>query len=228
MKDTILVVEDEYDIRELLKEFLTEAGYDVVTAEDGLDALEKFKSFNYNLIILDIMLPKIDGYVLCEIIRKESNVPIIMLTALDSEENQLKGFDLNIDDYITKPFSMKVFLKRVEAVLRREKKILDDTIISQEINYKNIKVDTNAFLVFVDGNKIDLTIKEYELLIMLLKNRGKVLSRENLLSTIWGYDYYNDSRVIDTHIKNLRKKLNSDFIETIRGVGYGVDIKNKK
>lgn len=228
MKDTILVVEDEYDIRELLKEFLTEAGYDVVTAEDGLDALEKFKSFNYNLIILDIMLPKIDGYVLCEIIRKESNVPIIMLTALDSEENQLKGFDLNIDDYITKPFSMKVFLKRVEAVLRREKKILDDTIISQEINYKNIKVDTNAFLVFVDGNKIDLTIKEYELLIMLLKNRGKVLSRENLLSTLWGYDYYNDSRVIDTHIKNLRKKLNLDFIETIRGVGYGVDIKNKK
>lgn len=228
MKDTILVVEDEYDIRELLKEFLTETGYDVVTAEDGLDALEKFKSFNYNLIILDIMLPKIDGYVLCEIIRKESNVPIIMLTALDSEENQLKGFDLNIDDYITKPFSMKVFLKRVEAVLRREKKILDDTIISQEINYKNIKVDTNAFLVFVDGNKIDLTIKEYELLIMLLKNRGKVLSRENLLSTLWGYDYYNDSRVIDTHIKNLRKKLNLDFIETIRGVGYGVDIKNKK
>ena len=228
MKDTILVVEDEYDIRELLKEFLTEAGYDVVTAEDGLEALEKFKSFNYNLIILDIMLPKIDGYVLCEIIRKESNVPIIMLTALDSEENQLKGFDLNIDDYITKPFSMKVFLKRVEAVLRREKKILDDTTISHEINYKNIKVDTNAFLVFVDGNKIDLTIKEYELLIMLLKNRGKVLSRENLLSTIWGYDYYNDSRVIDTHIKNLRKKLNLDFIETIRGVGYGVDIKNKK
>lgn len=228
MKDTILVVEDEYDIRELLKEFLTEAGYDVVTAEDGLEALEKFKSFNYNLIILDVMLPKIDGYVLCEIIRKESNVPIIMLTALDSEENQLKGFDLNIDDYITKPFSMKVFLKRVKAVLRREKKILDDTIISQEINYKNIKVDTNAFLVFVDGNKIDLTIKEYELLITLLKNRGKVLSRENLLSIIWGYDYYNDSRVIDTHIKNLRKKLNLDFIETIRGVGYGVDIKNKK
>lgn len=228
MKDTILVVEDEYDIRELLKEFLTQAGYDVVTAEDGLEALEKFKSFNYNLIILDIMLPKIDGYVLCEIIRKESNVPIIMLTALDSEENQLKGFDLNIDDYITKPFSMKVFLKRVEAVLRREKKILDDTTISHEINYKNIKVDTNTFLVFVDGNKIDLTIKEYELLIMLLKNRGKVLSRENLLSTIWGYDYYNDSRVIDTHIKNLRKKLNLDFIETIRGVGYGVDIKNKK
>ena len=228
MKDTILVVEDEYDIRELLKEFLTEAGYDVVTAEDGLEALEKFKSFNYNLIILDIMLPKIDGYVLCEIIRKESNVPIIMLTALYSEENQLKGFDLNIDDYITKPFSMKVFLKRVEAVLRREKKILDDTIIPQEINYKNIKVDTDAFLVFVNGNKIDLTIKEYELLITLLKNRGKVLSRENLLSTIWGYDYYNDSRVIDTHIKNLRKKLNLDFIETIRGVGYGVDIKNKK
>lgn len=157
MKDTILVVEDEYDIRELLKEFLTEAGYDVVTAEDGLEALEKFKSFNYNLIILDIMLPKIDGYVLCEIIRKESNVPIIMLTALDSEENQLKGFDLNIDDYITKPFSMKVFLKRVETVLRREKKILDDTIIFQKINYKNIKVDTDAFLVFVDGNKIDLT-----------------------------------------------------------------------
>ena len=123
MKDTILVVEDEYDIRELLKEFLTQAGYDVVTAEDGLEALEKFKSFNYNLIILDIMIPKIDGYVLCEIIRKESNVPIIMLTALDSEENQLKGFDLNIDDYITKPFSMKVFLKRVEAVLRRENKI---------------------------------------------------------------------------------------------------------
>ena len=228
MKDTILVVEDEYDIRELLKEFLTQAGYDVVTAEDGLEALEKFKSFNYNLIILDIMLPKIDGYVLCEIIRKESNVPIIMLTALDSEENQLKGFDLNIDDYITKPFSMKVFLKRVETVLRREKKILDDTTISHEINYKNIKVDTNTFLVFVDGNKIDLTIKEYELLIMLLKNRGKVLSRENLLSTLWGYDYYNDSRVIDTHIKNLRKKLNLDFIETIRGVGYGVDIKNKK
>lgn len=157
MKDTILVVEDEYDIRELLKEFLTQAGYDVVTAEDGLEALEKFKSFNYNLIILDIMLPKIDGYVLCEIIRKESNVPIIMLTALDSEENQLKGFDLNIDDYITKPFSMKVFLKRVETVLRREKKILDDTIISQKINYKNIKVDTDDFLVFVDGNKIDLT-----------------------------------------------------------------------
>lgn len=228
MKDNILVVEDEYDIRELLKEFLTNAGYNVATAKDGLEALERFKSFNYSLIILDIMVPKIDGYVLCEIIRKESNIPIIMLTALDSEENQLKGFDLNIDDYITKPFSMKIFLKRVETVLRRGKKLLDNTILSQEIKYKNIKINTDSFLVFVDDKKVDLTIKEYELLLMLLKNKGKVLSRENLLSTLWGYGYYNDSRVIDTHIKNLRKKLNLDFIETIRGVGYGVDIKNKK
>ncbi len=222
MRGTILIVEDENDIRELLNEFLKNAGYNIITAIDGLDGLEKFKLTNYDLIILDVMMPKIDGYVLCEIIRKESNVPIIMLTALDSEEEQLKGFNLNIDDYITKPFSIKLLLKRVETILRRSKNIANLNT-STEITYKNIRIDTNALIVSVNDTKINLTIKEYELLLTLIKNSGHVLSREELLTSLWQYDYYGDSRVVDTHIKNLRKKLNVDFIQTVRGVGYIVN-----
>lgn len=222
MRGTILIVEDENDIRELLSEFLKDAGYNIITAIDGLDGLEKFKLTSYDLIILDVMMPKIDGYVLCEVIRKESNVPIIMLTALDSEEEELKGFNLNIDDYITKPFSIKLLLKRIETIFRRSKNITNINT-STEITYKNIRIDTNALIVFVNDTRVNLTIKEYELLLALIKSNGHVLSREELLTTLWQYDYYGDSRVVDTHIKNLRKKLNVDFIQTVRGVGYIVN-----
>jgi len=218
MNERVLVVEDEQDIREIIKEFLEDSGYEVTIAVDGLDGVDKFKEKEYDLLILDIMMPKIDGFVLCEMIRKESEVPIIMLTALDGEEEQIKGFDLKIDDYVTKPFSIQLLLKRVENVLRRSEKNT-----SKIRSYKNLIIDMDRFEVFVDDKLIELTVKEYELLQILIRNKGKVLTREELLNELWEYDYYGDSRVVDTHIKNLRKKLQVDYIETIRGVGYRID-----
>ena len=217
----ILIVEDDSDIQELLQNFLGEAGYGVTSAEDGVEALDLFHSTSYDLILLDIMLPKIDGYGVCELIRKESTVPIVMLTALDSEENQIKGFDLQVDDYITKPFSMKILLRKIAAVLRRSS-CADNT---DRIVYRNLTLDLDGYKAYVDGKIIDMTQREFELLRELLKNQGKVLTRQILLDRLWSYDFYGDERIVDTHIKNLRKKLGVDYIETIRGVGYCIDKK---
>ena len=220
----ILVVEDEYDIRELLQNYLENEGYQVVTASDGEQALEVFRSSHVDLILLDILLPRLNGYEVCRAIREESDIPIIMLTALDSEEDQLKGFDLRIDDYIPKPFSMPVLLRKIGAVLRRT---MGDSM-SDRIAYKALTLDLEGYKVCISGQIIDLTQREFELLKVLLQNQGRVLSRQTLLNRVWSYDFYGDERIVDTHIKNLRKKLGLDYIETIRGVGYRIDYEAEK
>lgn len=218
----ILVVEDEADIQELLENFLNDAGYKTSLAADGVQALELFGSDSFDMVLLDIMIPKIDGYGVCEFIRSRSDVPIIMLTALDSEDNQVKGFDLKIDDYITKPFSMKVLIKKIAAVFRRCENRMENGLIS----YKSVTIDTNGHKVFVNGGLIEVTQKEFELLEELLRNQGRVLTRPQLLDKLWGYDFYGDERIVDSHIKNLRKKLGVNYIDTIRGVGYRIDKEN--
>lgn len=218
----ILVVEDEADIQELLENFLNDAGYKTSLAGDGVQALELFNSGSFDMVLLDIMIPKIDGYGVCEFIRSRSNVPIIMLTALDSEDNQIKGFDLKIDDYITKPFSMKVLIKKIAAVFRRCENRIENGLIS----YKAVTIDAEGHKVFVNGRPIEVTQKEFELLEVLLRNQGRVLTRPQLLDELWGYDFYGDERIVDSHIKNLRKKLGVNYIDTIRGVGYRIDKEN--
>ncbi|MCR1934141.1 response regulator transcription factor [Clostridium tepidum] len=220
MSKKILVVEDDLDIQTIISEVLKESGYLVEEATDGLMAVEMFKLGNFDLIILDIMMPKIDGFVVCEIIRKESNVPIIMLTALGEEEDEIKGFELKIDDYITKPFSINLLIKRVEAVLRRATGLRAKESI---LSFKEITINPASYKTLVNNKEVELTYKEFQILEILISNVGRVFSRETLLNQIWGYDYFGDSRVIDTHIKNLRQKLNVDYIKTVRGVGYKIE-----
>jgi len=222
----ILIVEDDLSIQALLHDFIEEAGYHVVLATDGVEALAKYSEQDFDLILLDIMLPKIDGYGVCEVIRQKSDVPVIMLTALDGEENQIRGLDLQADDYITKPFSMPVLLRKIAAVLRRASK-QDDA--PQTIRYKDLTLDLAGYKVYTGDAGIDLTPREFEILRELLTHQGRILTRQNLLQTLWKYEFFGEERIIDTHIKNLRKKLGTaDYIETIRGVGYRIDKENPK
>lgn len=220
----ILIVEDDLSIQALLHDFLKEAEYDVTIAADGVEAIAKYSKQPFDLILLDIMLPKIDGYGVCEVIRQKSDVPIIMLTALDSEQEQIKGLDLNVDDYITKPFSMPILLRKIAAVLRRSSK---QNNVSHTINYKNLTLDLDGYKVYTGEESIDLTPREFEILRELLTHKGRILTRQNLLQTLWKYEFFGEERIIDTHIKNLRKKLGAaDYIETVRGVGYRIDKEN--
>ena len=221
----ILVVEDEKNIQNIIKAFLENAEYKVETADDGLDAINLIQNNNYDLILLDIMLPKVDGFTICEMIRKNSDVPIIILTALTDEESQLKGFDKLADDYITKPFSMPVLLKHIEAIFRRTNNSNENTSI---LKYKNITLNTENYEVYVDNQKVTLTFREYEILKLFLENQGKVFTRDNILNSIWNYDYFGDDKIVNTHIKNIRKKLGYEYIETVRGVGYKIDKEDKK
>lgn len=215
----ILVIEDEPDIQEMLCAYLRDAGYSVSAASDGIQAMDCFHRESWDLILLDLMLPKIDGYGVCELIRRESDVPVIMVTALDTEENQIRGFDLQIDDYVIKPFSMPILLRKIAAVLRRTGSDAE----SRQLIYRDIVMDLDAYRVTVDGALLDLTTREFELLKELLQNQGRVLTRSVLLGQLWNYDFIGDERIVDSHIKNLRKKLNRDYIETVRGVGYRVE-----
>lgn len=222
----ILIVEDDPAIQALLHDFIKEAGYDVTLAADGVEALAAYSEHAFDLILLDIMLPKIDGYSVCEVIRQKSDVPIIMLTALDGEQNQLKGFDLQIDDYITKPFSMPVLIRKIAAVLRRAAKHEDTP---QTVCYKDLTLDLDGYKAYVKGESVALTPREFEILRELLHNQGRIFTRQNLLQALWKYAFFGDERIIDTHIKNLRKKLGAaDYIETIRGVGYRIDKEDEK
>lgn len=220
----ILIIEDDKDIQELLQNYLEHAGYQTKISPDGESALELFHKTKADLVLLDLMLPGMDGYSVCEAIRAESDVPIMMLTALDSERNQMKGFDLRIDDYITKPFSMPVLLRKIEAVLRRTTGFCGP----KQIAYRDLVLDLEGYKVYIGAKSVDLTQREYELLKTLLQNQGKVLTRQMLLNRVWSYDFYGEERIVDTHIKNLRKKLDVDYIETIRGVGYRIDKKSEK
>ncbi|MCC0655480.1 response regulator transcription factor [Clostridioides sp. ES-S-0123-01] len=224
MSKRILVIEDDIDIQNIIKTFLENADYTIITANNGLDGIEKFKKQQFDLILLDILMPKIDGFVVCEIIRNESNIPIIILTALDEETDQVKGFELKVDDYITKPFSTIVLLKRVEAVLRRTGDKEENHEDREFLSYRDINVDVEGYKVFVNCKQIELTAREFEVLKELIEHKGRVLTRENLINSLWKYDFLGDERVVDTHIKNLRKKLDVNYIETIRGVGYRIDV----
>lgn len=225
LSERILIIEDEASIQSILSELLTDAGYIVETAGDGLEGISKFRQNHFSLILLDIMMPKIDGYTVCEMIRKESSVPIIMLTALDEEQAQIKAFELKVDDYITKPFSLKLVLLRVEAVLRRIKE-QEPSPKTAMLTYRGIQLDTESHTVYVNDQEISLTNTEYNLLELFLKNQGRVFTRDNLLNQVWGYDFIGDEKAVNIHIMNLRRKLGSDLIETIRGVGYRIDKEN--
>ncbi len=222
MDKKILIIEDEVSIQKILTEPLTFAGYKVITASDGLEGINKFHEQDFDLILLDIMLPKIDGYTVCEMIRQESQIPIILLTALDTEDAQIKGFDKLADDYITKPFSINLVLKRVEALMRRT---ASDTM-SDIIRYKEITVNEAERRVTVFGNEVELTNLEFEILLLLIKNKGRVFTRDDLLNLVWGYDFMGDEKGVNFHIMNLRKKLNVDYIKTVRGVGYKIAKEN--
>lgn len=221
MPKTILVIEDEKSIQSIIKAFLEDAGYTTIMAEDGLDGISKFHKHHPDLVLLDLMLPKVDGFTVCEALRKESKTPIIMLTALDDEDSQLKGFDSLADDYITKPFSMPLVLRRIEAVLRRADAPNEETF--GVIHYKNISLNVDSYAVFVDGEPVSLRAREFDILKVLMENQGRVFSRDNLLNSVWGYDYFGDEKIVNTHIKNIRQKLGIDCIETVRGVGYRID-----
>lgn len=219
MEKRILIIEDEASIQNILRIFLEDAGYQVTLADDGMDGIAAFHKNTFDLVLLDIMMPRLDGYSVCEMIRNESSTPIILLTALDDEDSQMKGFDLLADDYITKPFSMPLVLKRIEAVLRRAQAGEKGSVLV----YQNVQMDTENYKVFVEGKEIPLTAREFDILRLLMENQGRVFTREQLLDIIWNYDYLGDDKIINTHIKNIRKKLGVDCIETIRGVGYRID-----
>lgn len=225
MSERILIVEDETAIQSILSELLTDAGYNIEVAGDGLEGITKFREKPFSLVLLDIMMPKINGYTVCEIIRQESNVPIIMLTALDEEEAQVKAFELQVDDYITKPFSVRLVLMRVEAVLRRVKDRRNQETTTV-IVYENIRVDRKSHSVFVSGNPISLTHTEYGILELFMLHPGRVFTRDNLLNEVWGYDFVGEEKTVNIHIMNLRRKLDTDLIETIRGVGYRLGKEN--
>ncbi len=217
----ILIVEDDMDIQELLREFLKEAGYEVASASDSIEAMELFAKNKYDLILLDIMLPKIDGFGVCELIRKQSQVPIIMLTALGGEEEQIRRLDLQVDDYITKPFSVPILIRKIAAVLWRSGQTQEEG--HKTIAYQNLLLDLDNYTAMVDGTAYELIQREFEVLRELLTHQGRIMTRQNLLDKLWRYDFYGDERVVDTHIKNLRKKLGIGFIQTVRGVGYKID-----
>ncbi|MBQ1328545.1 MAG: response regulator transcription factor [Eubacterium sp.] len=224
MADTkILVVDDEPRMRKLVKDFLVKKNYIVIEAGDGEEAYDKFvENKDISLIIMDVMMPKMDGYETSEEIRKISKVPIIMLTAKSEEKDELRGFEIGVDEYITKPFSPKILVARVEAVLRRYQTSDENSIIVAG----NIKLDATAHKVTVDGNLIDLSFKEFELLNYFMVNQGVALSREKILNNVWNYDYFGDARTIDTHVKKLRAKLGESgkYIKTIWALGYKFEV----
>ena len=219
----IMVVDDESRMRKLVRDFLAREGFQVIEAADGEEAVDLFyENRDVALIILDVMMPKMDGWQTCREIRAESKVPIIMLTAKGDEQDELKGFDLGVDEYISKPFSPKILVARVEAILRRSGKGQKDQLLSAG----GIEINKTAHEVSVDGKKIELSFKEFELLSYFLENQGIALSREKILNNVWNYDYFGDARTIDTHVKKLRSKLGDkgDLIRTIWGMGYKFEV----
>ena len=219
----ILVVDDEARMRKLVKDFLVKSNYEVVEAEDGSQALDIFfGQKDIALIILDVMMPKMDGWEVCREVRQYSKVPIIMLTAKSDERDELQGFQLGVDEYISKPFSPKILVARVEAILRRTNQLGEEEILEAG----GIVLNKSAHSVTIDGKDVELSYKEFELLTYFLENRGIALSREKILNNVWNYDYFGDARTIDTHVKKLRSKMGQkgDLIKTIWGMGYQLEV----
>ncbi len=219
----ILVVDDESRMRKLVRDFLIKEDYEVLEAGDGSEALDVFfENQDIALIILDVMMPKLDGWQVCREIRNYSKVPIIMLTARADERDELQGFELGVDEYISKPFSPKILMARVGAILRRTNQAAEDG----SIECGGIVIDKAAHVVTIDGNPIDLSFKEFELLTFFVENKGIALSREKILNSVWDYDYFGDARTIDTHVKKLRSKMGAkgDMIKTVWGMGYKLEV----
>ena len=216
----ILVIDDEWKIRKLIKDYLVREGYSVDEAGDGEEGLELFFKNNYDIVILDIMMPKIDGWSVCRKIREESQVPIIMLTARADESDQLFGFELETDEYMVKPFNPKLLVAKVKALFRRDGKIAEKACLQ----FGDLVVDTSKREVRLGDVVLELTPKEYDLFYFFIENKGLALSREKILNSVWGWDYFGDSRTVDTHIKRLRKKIGDDFIQTVRGFGYKFEV----
>ncbi len=215
----ILVVDDESRMRKLVKDFLEREGFQVVEAGDGIEALDLFyKDKEIDLIVLDVMMPKMDGWEVCEEIRQHSKIPIIMLTAKSDEKDELKGFDLGVDEYISKPFSPKILVARISALLRRSN-VLDSEVI---LDTDGITLNKSAHTVSIEGKPVELSYKEFELLSYFIENKGIALSREKILNHVWNYDYFGDARTIDTHVKKLRSKMEGkgELIKTVWGMGY--------
>lgn len=219
----VLVVDDESRMRKLVRDFLKKAGYDVLEAGDGEEALEIFfKQKDIALIVLDVMMPRMDGWQVCREVRAYSAVPVIMLTARGDEQDELQGFQLGVDEYIVKPFSPKILVARIEAILRRSSRQNEESTLK----CGGIEIDKAAHQVFIDGQPIDLSYKEFELLTYFVENRGIALSREKILNHVWNYDYFGDARTIDTHVKKLRSKMGEkgELIKTIWGMGYKLEV----
>lgn len=219
----ILVVDDESRMRKLVRDFLEKQNFDVLEAGDGSEALDIFfEHQDIALIILDVMMPKMDGWQVCREVRGYSKVPIIMLTARSDERDELQGFELGVDEYISKPFSPKILVARVEAILRRTNQVSDE----ETLEYGGIAIDKAAHVVTIDGNPVDLSYKEFELLSYFMENKGIALSREKILNSVWNYDYFGDARTIDTHVKKLRSKLGEkgELIKTVWGMGYKFEV----
>lgn len=217
----ILIVEDEKEIRNILKVYLLTAGYEVTEATDGEEAMKIFYEKPFDLVILDIMLPKKDGWSICREIKEYSSVPVIIMTARDNENDEVFGFEIGADDYITKPFSNKVFLARVKTVLKN--KIIVNN--SNEMEVGKLKINDISHNVTKEGKNLELAPKEYEILMYFIKNKNIALSREKMLTEIWGYGFVGNDRTVDVHIKNLRKKIGAEHVKTIRSVGYKFEIK---
>ena len=222
----ILIVDDEARMRKLVRDFLVKSGYLVVEAANGIEAMDLFYEHkDIALVILDIMMPKMDGWEVCMEIRNVSKVPIIMLTAKSEEKDELRGFELGVDEYISKPFSPKILVARVEAILRRSRQDEGDAVLE----FEGIIIDKNAHMVIIDGKNIDLSYKEFELLTYFIENKGIALSREKILNSVWNYDYFGDARTIDTHVKKLRSKMGEkgNLIKTVWGLGYRLSADNE-
>ena len=227
--ESILIVDDEERIRDMIKEYISQEGYGIDEASDGTQALELTQKNEYSLIILDVMMPKMDGWSVCREIRKNSNVPIIMLTARGEEYDKLFGFELGVDDYMVKPFSPKELLARMKAIIRRGSSS-DKKQNKETASFEGLTIDYLAQNVIVNGKRVDLTPREYELLNFLTKNPGRVFSRDQLLNSVWGYDFFGDDRTVDSHIKMLRESIKEyrKFIITVWGTGYKFEVGGSK
>lgn len=217
----LLVVDDEANIRRVVREYAEFEEYEVTEAENGMEAVALCRENDYDLIIMDVMMPRLDGYSACKEIRKHKNIPIIMLSARGEEYDKLFGFELGIDDYVVKPFSPKELMARIRAVLNRKQAVTEEPA-SQRLKFDGLEIDLAGREVYVDGKRASMTPKEYDLLFYLVKNKGLALTRDKLLEKVWGYDFFGDDRTVDTHIKMLRNSLGKyrTFIDTLRGMGY--------
>lgn len=227
MDKSILIVDDEYRMRRLISDYFKKEGFSTIEAENGEEAIIKFKANTVDLIILDVMMPKLNGWETCKMLREFSSIPIIMLTARSEEEDELLGFNLGVDDYVTKPFSPKILVAKTKALFKRLEIV--NNANSPCLIFDSLVIDELSHRVTLSNEDVSLSPKEYDLLLYLVKNKGLALSRDMILNNVWGYDYYGDLRTVDTHIKRLREKLKdkADYISTIRGSGYRFEVKNE-